>query len=107
MNKAIGALVFGGTILSAGAAWAWTPPSVGAACRVGRSGGAEVTLIAGNYLGGRRVRDGIVDWKSFQGCFRSADACQSWLARHALSHPLQPGFATCTPVTIGGSARLR
>lgn len=106
MKLALSGSVIAVALLGSGIAEAWTPPSVGKACHVGRNAGTDVTLIAGNYLGGRRVRDGIVDWKSFQGCFHTAQACQSWLARHAISHPLQPGFATCTTVTVGGSARV-
>ena len=84
----------------AGNASAWTPPMVGKACLGQRGAGPQQVAIAGTYLGGRPVRDGIVDRKSFQGCFASLDRCESWLAGKALSHPLQPGYARCTPVII-------
>jgi hypothetical protein len=47
------------------------------------------------------VRDGVVDWKSFQACFRDVATCESWLAKHAVSYPLSPGYGRCTPVTVG------
>lgn len=81
-------------------ALAWTPPSVGTACKGARGGGEQVERIAGNYLGGRHIRDGIVDRKSFQSCFRTVEHCQGWLAEKALRYPMQPGFATCTRVVL-------
>lgn len=82
-------------------AWAWTPPPVGQPCRA-PTRSVEVTLIAGNYLGGRVQRDGVVDRKSFQACFRDVASCETWLAKRAGDFPLQPGFATCVPVRVGG-----
>ncbi len=79
---------------------AWSPPPVGKACSGTRGPGPERVAIAGNYLGGRPVRLGIVDWKSFQGCFHSANACERWLAGKARDFPLPPGFATCTRVVL-------
>jgi hypothetical protein len=88
-------------LVLAGPAMAWTPPPVGQPCRApARS--IEVTLIAGNYLGGRAQRDGVVDRKSFQACFRDIATCESWLAKRAGDFPLQPGIATCVPVRVGG-----
>jgi hypothetical protein len=82
-------------------AMAWTPPPVGQPCRApARS--IEVTLIAGNYLGGRVQRDGMVDRKSFQACFHDIASCENWLAKRAGDFPLQPGIATCVPVRVGG-----
>lgn len=82
-------------------AFAWSPPPVGAPCRApARS--IEVTLVAGNYLGGRVRKHGVVDRKSFQACFRDIASCEVWLAKRAGDYPLQPGFATCVPVRIGG-----
>jgi len=81
-------------------AQAWTPPSVGTACKGTRGGGPQIERIAGNYLGGRRIRDGIVDRKSFQSCFRTVERCEGWLAAKAARYPLQPGFATCTRVVL-------
>ncbi|MGL5447274.1 MAG: hypothetical protein ACRDBL_08210 [Rhabdaerophilum sp.] len=82
-------------------AYAWTPPSVGMPCRApARS--VEVNLVAGNYLGGRVQKHGIVDRKSFQACFRDIASCENWLAKRAGAFPLQPGIATCVPVRIGG-----
>lgn len=97
----------GTTLLVSSTAFAWTPPAVGIPCHVSRSMPVAVERVAGNYLGGRAVRDGIVDRKSFQACFRDRQSCERWLARHAQRYPLQPGFATCTVLTLGGSARLR
>ncbi|HRE21905.1 MAG TPA: hypothetical protein PKW21_12870 [Rhabdaerophilum sp.] len=79
---------------------AWTPPSVGMACKGLRGGGPQVERIAGNYLGGRLIRNGIVDRKSFQSCFRTVEHCEGWLAEKALRYPLQPGFANCTRVVL-------
>lgn len=79
---------------------AWTPPSVGRACPGARSDGPRVSAIAGNYLGGRLVRDGIVDRMSFQGCFATLTACERWLSEKAVRYPLAPGFARCTPVVL-------
>jgi hypothetical protein len=79
---------------------AWSPPAVGTACRGTRGPGPERVAIAGNYLGGRPIRHGIVDRKSFQGCFHTTEACERWLAGKAAHYPLQPGFATCTRVTL-------
>ncbi len=90
-----------GGLLAASPAFAWTPPSVGIPCHSTRHFAADTIVIAGNYLGGRPVRDGVVDWKSFQACFRDVATCENWLAKHAISYPLRPGFARCTPVTVG------
>lgn len=79
---------------------AWSPPAVGQPCAGARGGGHAKFAIAGNYLGGRPIRLGIVDRKSFQSCFRTVEHCESWLARKAQHYPLQPGFATCTRVTL-------
>jgi hypothetical protein len=79
---------------------AWSPPSVGTACAGSRGPGPERVAIAGNYLGGRALRHGMVDRKSFQGCFRSTDDCARWLAGKARHFPLEPGFATCTRVVL-------
>lgn len=62
--------------LSLAPAQAWSPPSVGTACKGLRGGGPQVERIAGNYLGGRLIRDGIVDRKSFQSCFRTVEHCE-------------------------------
>lgn len=90
-------------MLCAGSVWpalAWTPPAVGQACRGARGDGPGYALIAGTYLGGRQIRHGIVDRKSFQGCFRTVDSCESWLSRHALRYPVSPQVARCTRVTL-------
>jgi hypothetical protein len=79
---------------------AWTPPAVGQACSGLRGGGAPVERVAGNYLGGRLVRLGVVDRKSFQSCFRDVGACERWLAGHARRYPLEPGFASCVAVRL-------
>ncbi len=79
---------------------AWAPPSVGKACPGTRGSGAQQVAIAGNYLGGRPIRDGIVDRKSFQACFATLGHCEHWLAGKARAYPLTPGFARCTPVVV-------
>lgn len=81
-------------------ALAWQPPAVGIACKGARGGGSMLTAVAGNYLGGRPLRDGIVDRKSFQACFRSEAQCAAWLAGKAASYPLGPGIATCAQVVL-------
>jgi hypothetical protein len=87
--------------LFAASAAAWSPPNVGQACKGTRGGGYAKSAIAGNYLGGRSIRLGIVDRKSFQSCFRTVEHCETWLVKKAQRYPLQPGFATCTRVTLG------
>lgn len=93
-------LGLGASLATIAPAWAWTPPSVGQACSGLRGGGAPVERVAGNYLGGRLVRLGIVDRKSFQSCFRNHEACERWIAGHARRYPLEPGFATCVAVRL-------
>jgi hypothetical protein len=84
----------------AGAASAWSPPGIGQACSGPRGPGFAYEAIAGNYLGGRPLRSGMVDRKSFQGCFASEAHCEVWLADKARQFPLAPGFATCTRVVL-------
>ena len=79
---------------------AWTPPAVGQACHGTRGPGPARVAIAGNFLGGRAIRHGIVDRKSFQACFRHAEGCERWLSAKARQFPLAPGFATCTQVVL-------
>lgn len=79
---------------------AWTPPSVGLACSGTRGPGPARVAVAGNFLGGRAIRHGMVDRKSFQGCFRSEADCERWLAGKAAHYPLQPGFATCVRMVL-------
>lgn len=87
-------------VASALPAAAWTPPAVGQACSGTRGPGPRTVAVAGNYMGGRLVRDGIVDRKSFQACFGSTDRCELWLAGKARQFPLQPGIATCVRVVV-------
>ncbi|MCA0402023.1 MAG: hypothetical protein LCH38_14565 [Proteobacteria bacterium] len=75
---------------------AWTPPGVGRACNARDAS----TAYAGNFLGGKTVRDGIVNRLSFQGCFTSRAQCENWLADKATRFPVGPGFARCTPVAL-------
>jgi hypothetical protein len=88
-----------GSIL-AGQAFAWTPPGVGKTCATQRGHGPTYSKIAGNYLGGKLIRDGVVDRVSFQGCFENEQSCTAWLAEKSLTHPVSPGFARCTPVVL-------
>lgn len=92
--------VLAGFTMSSSPASAWSPPSVGQACPGARGPGPQQVAIAGNYLGGRAIRDGIVDRKSFQACFHTLDRCEIWLADRARHFPLAPGIATCTPVVV-------
>ncbi|CAN1508469.1 hypothetical protein MCEMSEM23_00705 [Rhabdaerophilaceae bacterium] len=101
VSLAFASLVSGASTL----AYAWTPPAVGIPCHVSRGMPAAVNLVAGNYLGGRPLRDGYVDRKSFQACFRTIESCERWLARQAQHYPLKPGLAACTPLTLGGAGR--
>lgn len=82
------------------AASAWTPPSVGRACTGLRGGGIAYGAVAGNYMGGRALQAGVIDYKSFQACFRNEAACGEWLARHARRFPLGPTIASCERVTL-------
>ncbi|WP_206110837.1 hypothetical protein [Rhabdaerophilum calidifontis] len=100
VNRLLAGAAFSLGLLAASGASAWTPPQVGAACKGARGPGPKLTAIAGNYLGGRHIRDGIVDWKSFQGCFRTAEACEIWLAGQARRFPVTPSRATCVSVTL-------
>lgn len=93
-------LALGALAASALPAAAWSPPPVGQNCHGTRGPGPRMTAIAGNFLGGRPVRDGIVDRKSFQACFQTVDRCELWLAEKARQFPLRPGFARCTPVVL-------
>lgn len=81
-------------------ALAWSPPTVGQACTGLRGPGPEVIRISGNYLGGRVQRDGVVDHRSFQSCFRDKASCERWIAGLAGRYPAQPGLSTCTSVRL-------
>jgi hypothetical protein len=81
-------------------AFAWSPPSVGQTCHGLRGGGAVYEAVAGNYMGGRAAGAGMIDYKSFQACFRSEEGCSRWLAMHQQRYPVGPLMATCTRVTL-------
>jgi len=73
--------------------------------RLQRATGAE-RLVVGTVLGGqdRRGRwgDGTFrDYRTFQACFTSFEACEAWTARNAAHHPHPPGYARCTSVYVG------
>jgi hypothetical protein len=91
-----------GAVLAAGVApaAAWSPSAVGLACAGLRGSGPRHVAIAGNFLGGRPVRDGIVDRKSFQACFSNVDRCEMWLAGKARQFPLAPGISSCRAVVL-------
>jgi hypothetical protein len=94
---AISALVVGATV----PALAWNPPSVGTPCAGTRGPGPERAAFAGNYMGGRLIGPaGVRDYKSFQSCFRTEEACTGWLARHATRYPTGPQIATCARVVL-------
>lgn len=64
------------------------------------------TLHVGTVLGGQNRRgrwgDGTFrDYRTYQGCFVTADACQQFLVRHQNHHPWPTGYARCTPVFVG------
>ena len=66
----------------------------------------QPVLYVGTVLGGQNRRgrwgDGTFrDYRSYQGCFVSADACGRFVARHQAHHPLPPGYGRCTPVFVG------
>jgi hypothetical protein len=63
-------------------------------------------LYVGTVLGGQNRRghggDGAYrHYSTYQGCFVSEASCQAFLARNAAHHPLPPGYARCTAVTVG------
>lgn len=64
------------------------------------------TVVVGTVLGGQNRRgkwgDGTYrDYRTFQACFATVDACQGWAARQQAHHPQPPGYARCTPVYVG------
>ncbi len=77
-------------------------PNCHAISRVSR----QDTLYVGTVLGGQ-IRPGkwgdgtFRDYRTFQGCFRSVDACQIWISGHASRHTSPPGYARCTEVFVG------
>ncbi len=63
-------------------------------------------VFVGSVLGGQNRRgswgDGTFrDYRTYQGCFASLAACQTWVARQSRHHPLPPGYARCTEVFVG------
>lgn len=63
-------------------------------------------LVVGTVLGGQNRRglwgDGTFrDYRTFQACFVSVEACEAWTARQAAHHPMPPGYARCTSVYVG------
>jgi hypothetical protein len=91
-----------------GTAAARTPFPEGFAC-AGRYGHVpEIVRVAGNFMGGRRVRPHLGnprDTRAFQSCFNTVEACQRWVARLNVHYPLSPQIATCVPVQLGGPRR--
>jgi len=99
------AVVILGAISGTAPALAWSAPNVGPACSGLNGAGPKITRVAGNFLGGRQVGRGPlgsspVDFKSFQNCFASVNACQTWVDAKARAFPLRPGFGRCTPVIV-------
>lgn len=88
------------SMLAYAPAQAWSPPEVGKACPKIGGAGNPVTLISGNYLGGKLMKSGMVDRVSFQACFEDEQTCSTWLAEMAITHPLKPGYARCTAVLV-------
>lgn len=63
-------------------------------------------LFVGTVLGGQNRRgrwgDGTFrDYRTFQGCFVTAEACQAFVTRHQAHHPEAPGYGRCTAVFVG------
>lgn len=94
------AICFSASLFIDAPAQAWSPPEVGKACPKISGAGNAVTLISGNYLGGKLMQSGMVDRVSFQACFEDEQTCSSWLAEMAVTHPLKPGYARCTVVLV-------
>lgn len=75
-------------------------------CRaIARATGLD-TLHVGTVLGGQNRSgawgDGTGrDYRTFQGCFTTASACEAFIARNRAHHPLLPGYARCTAVFVG------
>jgi hypothetical protein len=73
--------------------------------RIQRQTGQD-TVVVGTVLGGQNRRgrwgDGTFrDYRTFQACFATVDACQMWAGRTQAHHPHPPGYARCTPVYVG------
>lgn len=70
----------------------------------------QATLYVGTVLGGQNRRgtwgDGTFrDYRTSQGCFRTAEACGAFIARQRAHRPEAPGYARCTPVFVGLTPR--
>lgn len=75
-------------------------------CKSVQRATGQATVVVGTVLGGQNRRgrwgDGTYrDYRTFQACFASVDACQLWVARNAAHHPQAPGYGRCTPVYVG------
>jgi hypothetical protein len=75
----------------------------GYACAGRFGGGPENFGIAGFFMGSRQVasRQGNpFDSRTYQGCFRSVEACQVWQARLSMRYPLPPYLNSCSPARL-------
>jgi hypothetical protein len=75
----------------------------GYACAGRLGGGPELFGVAGFFMGSRQVASRYsnpLDSRTYQGCFRSVEACQFWQARLSLRYPLPPYLNSCTPVRV-------
>ena len=66
----------------------------------------QASLFVGTVTGGRttghRWGDGtMTDYRTFQGCFTTLAACETWTAGHARRHNRAPGYSRCTAVYVG------
>ena len=86
--------------------WRGATDRFGPDCRSIQRATGQATVVVGTVLGGQnrkgRWGDGTFrDYRTFQACFASVDACNVWVARNAAHHPEAPGYARCTPVYVG------
>lgn len=98
---AAGFLLF--TAVAAGPAVARVSYPEGIACHGRYHSGPPLAGVAGFFMGARNVapRQGNPrDTRSFQGCFRTVEACALWQARLASRYPLPPAITTCTSVRL-------
>lgn len=104
MRRVVFAVALGCGLATGGinGAHAWTPYAVGQPCQGLKGGGATVVHVQGNVLGGRHARGFNTDrdYKSFQRCFRTVEACASWANHLQQRYPLHPAIARCTPMIV-------
>lgn len=75
-------------------------------CRSVQRATGQATVVVGTVLGGQNRRgrwgDGTNrDYRTFQACFATVEACVDWAGRQQAHHPHPPGYARCTPIFVG------